>query len=68
MEDNFMKHIIIVRGMQCASCKERIEKGLTDAGIKHKVDLANSTVAVDRNGDVVAAAKRVIVSLGYSVI
>ncbi len=63
-----MRHIIMIKGMQKESEKDKIQKALEDAGIECKVDFANKVVVVNRNGDIVASAKRIIVSLGFSVI
>lgn len=63
-----MKYIIMIKGMNDEACKERIQKALRDEGIECKVDFENKVALVERNGDVIAKAKRIIVSLGFSVI
>lgn len=42
-----MLHKIIVEGMHCEKCVERIEKALNETGIKFSVSLADKTVTVD---------------------
>lgn len=63
-----MKHIILVKDMQCAHCAKRIDQALNDAGIKHEVNLENKSVSVEKNGDIVSTAKRIITDAGYTVL
>ncbi len=42
-----MEYKIKVEGMHCQRCVERIEKSLSETGIKFSVSLAEKTVTVD---------------------
>ncbi len=63
-----MKHIIMIKDMSCEHCVARISKALQDAHIKADINLANKTIAVEKDGDIVANAKRIISGLGYTIL
>lgn len=63
-----MKHIIMIKDMSCEHCVAKISKALEDAHIDAEVNLVNKTVAVEKDGDIVANAKRIITALGYTIL
>ena len=63
-----MKHIIMIKDMSCEHFVAKIAKALDDAHIEHEINLVNKTVAVEKNGDVVANAKRIVSNLGYTIL
>ncbi len=59
------KHIFIIENMSCAHCEAMITNALHDAGVSCEIDLQNKTVSVERDGNIVTNARRIITSLGY---
>lgn len=54
--------------MSCNHCVSRIEKALTEAGIKHKVSLENKTVAIEDEQNNGEKAVEILDDLGFSAI
>lgn len=63
-----MKHIIMIKDMNCEHCVGRISKALKDANIDFEISLENKSVSVEKNGDIVTKAKRVISEAGYTIL
>ena len=63
-----MKHIIMIKDMNCEHCATKIAKALEDAHIAADINLTNKTIAVEKDGDIVANAKRIISALGYTIL
>lgn len=51
--------------MMCNGCVGRIEKGLDQAGISHKVDLESKTVTINEDGSCQKAVE-ILDDLGFS--
>ncbi|MDQ0361828.1 heavy-metal-associated domain-containing protein [Breznakia pachnodae] len=62
-----MKHILIIKNMDCDHCVEKISEALTDAGIEFDINLEQKTVGILGRGDAVASATRIITGLGYQI-
>lgn len=58
----------MIKDMSCEHCVARIGKALDDAHIENEISLVNKTIAVEKNGDIVASAKRIITDLGYTIL
>lgn len=63
-----MKHIIMIKDMNCEHCVARISKALEDAGIEFEISLENKSVSVEKNGDIVTRAKKAISEAGYTIL
>lgn len=53
--------------MMCNGCVSRIEKGLTQAGIAHKVDLETKTVTIEEEASC-SKAVEILDDLGFSAV
>lgn len=62
-----MKHILIIKNMDCDHCVEKISEALTDAGIEFDINLEKKTVGIHGRGDAVVTATRLITELGYQI-
>ena len=62
-----MKHILIIKNMNCDHCVDKISEALTDVGITFDINLEQKTVGIHGRGDAVAIATRVISELGYQI-
>ncbi|NBK97013.1 MAG: copper chaperone [Erysipelotrichia bacterium] len=63
-----MKHIIMIKDMNCEHCVARISKALEEVNVEHEISLENKSVSVEKNGDIVAKAKRAITEAGYTIL
>lgn len=52
--------------MSCEHCVSRIQNALTEAGITHKIDLSEKTVAIEGDENIVAEAVELLDDLGFS--
>lgn len=66
--EELMKHIIMIKNMNCEHCVARISKALEDANIDFEISLENKSVSVEKNGDIVTKAKKVISEAGYTIL
>lgn len=57
-----------VEEMSCNHCVSRIEKALTEAGIRHKVSLENKTVTIEDEQNNGEKAVEILDDLGFSAI
>ena len=62
-----MKHIFIIENMSCEHCSKAIKDALEEAAIDCEINLERKTVAVKRDGNIVTAARKIIMELGYKV-
>lgn len=54
--------------MMCNGCVGRIEKALDEAGIGHKVELADKTVSLEGDESVIQKAVELLDDLGFNAV
>ena len=54
--------------MMCGHCVSRIEKALTEAEIKHFIDLDSKTAIIEGDEQCVVRASEILDDLGYSLV